>query len=354
MFINMFAKMALWVLISLLYSGEAKSTVNDLQSEWQGYYNNVEATLLQKDPKVYNEDIAKAALIFSGTVYEADVASLSLCMPDFNIKTYLSTTIDSGTIRGFVGDYDKGKYIVAAFEGTDSNWQLLNEWANLGEEAFNGNESMYVVKYWNMIALDQINNVTAALQELVASYPRAPIIVTGHSLGAATATLILAYLFVNDEILLPMDRLFIYTFGQPRAGGYNFASWYNGVYGARHFRVIHYNDMVPHAPCCKEWITSTQCRSSGDQYDPWHVMTEIYYNSTSMTTWKICEGEPLGEDTSCSYSVPVYDYSLTNHLTYFDARVGYMCEIIMGKYPSMVKKTKIELSLPSMSLICVA
>jgi hypothetical protein len=331
----------------------SKKASDDLQAEWQGYYNNVERTLLEKDPKVYYEDVAKAALIFSGITYDKNMTELKGCLPNFSIKTHLSTTIKSNTIRGFVGDYGGGKYIVAAFEGTDSNWQLLNEWAYLGDEPFNGNDSMNVVKYWNMIALDQVINVTSALSELIASYPTAPVIVTGHSLGAATATLVLAYLFAKGAVLLPMDRLFIYTFGQPRVGGSNFATWYNTVCGDRHFRVIHHNDMVPHIPCCEEYLTSTQCRSTGDKFDPWHIMTEIYYNSTNMTTWKYCMDEPLGEDTSCSYSVPVYDYSITNHLTYFDARVGYMCEILLGKYPSKFTNEHKEIKGALTGLLCV-
>jgi len=105
-----------------------------------------------------------------------------------------------------------------------------------------------------MIAMDQIKNVTIALSELLAAYPTAPVIVTGHSLGAATATLVLAYLFARAEVQLPMDRLFIYTFGQPRVGCSHFADWYNGMSGGRHFRVVHYDEVVPHIPCCKRHL----------------------------------------------------------------------------------------------------
>jgi len=302
---------------------------------------------------VYNEDIAKAALIFSGATYEKNKNGLKGCLPDFSIKTYLSTTIESSTIGGFVGDYNHGKYIVAAFEGTGSNWQLLNEWANLGAEPWNRNKSLSVVTYWDMIAKDQINNVTTALSELIATYPTAPVIVTGHSLGGATATLVLAYLFANAEVQLPMDRLFIFTYGQPRAGCSNFAGWYNGVSGGRHFRLVHYNDMVPHIPCCKRHLMSEKCRNSGDTFDPWHVMTEIYYSSTSMTTWKNCHGKPLGEDVTCSYSLPIYDYSIQNHLTYFDVRVGYMCDIMQGKIPSRARIAPLRRVWPFTGLICV-
>jgi len=356
MLINIFTKASLPALIFLLFIGEAKfngEASSDLQAEWQGYYNNVEATLLEKDPKMYYEDVAKAALIFSGVAYEKNMTEIKGCLPNFSIKTYLSTTIGSSTISGYVGDYNRGKYIVAAFEGTDSDWQLLNEWANLGDEPWNGNSSLRVVQYWNKIAKDQINNVTKALSELMGTYPTAPIIVTGHSLGAATATLVLAYLFANPAVHLPMDRLFIYTYGQPRVGGSNFAAWYNNACGGRHFRLIHYNDMVPHIPCCEEYIRADQCRNTGDKFDPWHVMTEIYYNSTDMTSWKKCEGKPYGEDISCSYTVPVYDYSIENHLTYFDARVGDMCEIMLGKYPSIFEMATLKLSWTLTGLICV-
>jgi len=172
----------------------------DFQAEWLGYYNQLEATLLIADPKVYNEDIAKAALIFSGATYYGKYSNgFDGCLPDFKINTQLSTTIDSTTIGGFVGDYNNGKYIVAAFEGTGSNWQLLNEWANIGPEGWPENLSFLVVKYWNYIAKDQISSVTTALRTLIAKYPAAPVIVTGHSLGAATATLVLAHLFANAE-----------------------------------------------------------------------------------------------------------------------------------------------------------
>jgi len=180
--------------------------------------------------------------------------------------------------------------------------------------------------------VDQIDNVTAALSELTSSYVTAPVIVTGHSLGAATATLVLAYMKASGEFLIPMDRLFIYTYGQPRVGGSSFAMWYNSNFGSQHFRVVHYNDIVTHIPCCHETLRSTECMSSGDSFDPWHVMTEIYYNSSIMRNWRYCLGQPQGEDTSCSNSLSIFDYSIHNHKIYFDVPVGSMCNILMGTY----------------------
>jgi len=61
--------------------------IPELQAEWLGYYNNFEATLLKADPKVYHEDIAKAALIFSGATYEKPLNGFEGCLPDFKINT---------------------------------------------------------------------------------------------------------------------------------------------------------------------------------------------------------------------------------------------------------------------------
>merc|ERR1719510_623789 len=110
---------------------------------------------------------------------------------------------------------------------------------------------MMVANYWDVIVKDQYPSVLNALGPYINKYPKAPIVFTGHSLGAATMTLMLAYLHARDEIDLPLDRLFIYTYGQPRVGGDHFAGWYNQIF-ENQFRVVHYNDVVPHLPCCNQ------------------------------------------------------------------------------------------------------
>jgi len=77
---------------SLVYNWETKSnggvsSEHQVQAEWLGYYNNLEATLLKTNPKVYNEDIAKAALIFSGATYEKLLSGFEGCLPEFKINT---------------------------------------------------------------------------------------------------------------------------------------------------------------------------------------------------------------------------------------------------------------------------
>merc|ERR1719336_3439111 len=105
-------------------------------------------------------------------------------------------------------------------------------------------------------------------------------------------TLSLAYMEFRQHIALPHDRLFIYTFGQPRAGGIKFARWYN-QYFPQHMRVVHYDDAVPHVPCCplKGLGSHEKCDDkSSSSFVPWHVSTEIWYENSSSTKWKYCDG----------------------------------------------------------------
>ncbi len=64
--------------------------------------------------------------------------------------------------------------------------------------------------------------------------------VTGHSLGAALATLTVAKLRLEKDE--PVNGL--YTFGQPRTGDGEFARHFNADFSAQAFRYVHNNDIV--------------------------------------------------------------------------------------------------------------
>lgn len=66
-----------------------------------------------------------------------------------------------------------------------------------------------------------------------------PILVTGHSLGAALATLAAATLKVEG---LPVNGL--YTFGSPRVGDHAFAEFFEKEFAGRAFRFVNNNDIV--------------------------------------------------------------------------------------------------------------
>ena len=79
-----------------------------------------------------------------------------------------------------------------------------------------------------------------SLSNLTSQYPDYKIIVTGHSLGAAIATLISLDL-QNDNF----KNVHLMNFGSPRVGNTEFANFTtNQLIDAS--RVTHYKDTVPH------------------------------------------------------------------------------------------------------------
>lgn len=67
--------------------------------------------------------------------------------------------------------------------------------------------------------------------------------VTGHSLGAALATLAFAYL---EKEGISTDAL--YTFGQPRVGNEEFAQGFNLKFKEKAYRIVNNNDIVTRVP----------------------------------------------------------------------------------------------------------
>lgn len=70
-----------------------------------------------------------------------------------------------------------------------------------------------------------------------------PLWITGHSLGAALATLAVARLREKGE---PVSGL--YTFGSPRVGDHKFAKKFNADFSSQTFRYVNNNDVVARVP----------------------------------------------------------------------------------------------------------
>lgn len=66
---------------------------------------------------------------------------------------------------------------------------------------------------------------------------------TGHSLGAALATLAVAQLRLVNESIQGL-----YTFASPRVGDRTFAHYFNTDFGFKTFRVVNKNDLIPRTP----------------------------------------------------------------------------------------------------------
>lgn len=88
---------------------------------------------------------------------------------------------------------------------------------------------------------DVQSTVMSATRSLVASHPSYRVVVTGHSLGGAVATLAVAYM---RQAGIACD---LYTFGSPRVGNQAFAAFVTGQPGAE-YRLTHTDDPVPVLP----------------------------------------------------------------------------------------------------------
>jgi len=133
------------------------------------------------------------------------------------------------------------KMIVAAFRGTQP--QLLKDWLTDGDTCFCG-QSFGRVHQGFERGLEQVwGEVSATLAQFQDNGQS--LWFTGHSLGAALATLAVAHLRAP-----PSDKPVygLYTYGQPRVGDREFEQHFNTDFKARAFRFVNNNDLVTRVP----------------------------------------------------------------------------------------------------------
>jgi len=145
--------------------------------------------------------------------------------------------------------------------------------------------------------------VLNATSYLIAAFPQYPIVVTGHSLGAALSILAAMDLMINGGVDGSMIQA--YSFGDPRVGNSEFAEFFNQRVSLS-FRTVNQKDIVPHLPL----------RIMGFQ----HIATEVWFPSDTQN-FIVCDNS--GEDPNCSDSL-VDPISIVDHLNYlgFNQRAG--------------------------------
>lgn len=137
-----------------------------------------------------------------------------------------------------------------------------------------------------------INDVINGVKQLKAQFPSYSILVTGHSLGAAMATLTSLDLYSAG---IPVRMI---NFGSPRVGNDQFAAYCSNTITSRS-RNTHYKDMVPHIPMHERFT---------------HISGEWYEDSKGMHQ---CTGY---EDPNCSYQWHIT--SIDDHMHYLGLYMG--------------------------------
>jgi len=139
-------------------------------------------------------------------------------------------------------------------------------------------------------------SILATVKDLQAKYPSYSVITTGHSLGAALATLTAFDLVANG-----INSVKLFNYGCPRVGNTAFADWASSG-KVPITRQTHYKDMVPHTPMHERFT---------------HVAGEIYEDLKSGGPLLDCVGE---EDPKCSYQWHIT--SIEDHLLYQGLTMG--------------------------------
>ena len=294
-------------------------------------------------PVSFNDSLSQCLLLFSSAAYSTSPSTCiasKLPSASFQLTHSFNASLYGSSLYGFAGvGLSPAPFLVFAFQGSMSSSQLYEELRHSTAVPPANSTDLLVNSYFWHAAQLLFPAVAAAVHNLTShlhvTAPAPAIYFTGHSLGAALATL-LALLLVTQPTPLPSTPI-LYTFGEPRIG--NFAlSQVIRLALPRHHRVVHWRDAVPHLPPCPTTLDPvtrvTVCSASNgtDRYYAYHSPLEVLY-SEAMPQWggvggkgvavRECDGAPAGEDQTCG---DAFDWwSLDDHYTYYQVDVGEFC-----------------------------
>lgn len=219
----------------------------------------------------------------------------------------MGCTENNGDVcAGFSAVSHGDRAIIFSFRGTSSFIQLLLE---TGEtilkqqmpSPIGGKVGYYYQQVFTLLWTNGLSDDYVSLRQ---RFPNYKIWLTGHSLGAAVASLASATIVSMDK--KAADRIQLITFGQPRTGTTDYAKAHDLLL-PNSYRVIHGRDPIAHAPA-----------QGLEGY--WHHEGEVWYDNDMKTgqPYKVCQED---ESNDCSNGlVPIY--RLNDHLTYFGVHVS--------------------------------
>jgi len=216
-----------------------------------------------------------------------------------------NTDISSFKVQAFASDFKTDtfgyisvskslKQVMVSFRGTQAdslrNWAVDLKAAKL--TPYQNYTGVQVHEGFQKAYLALKNQVLSAVQTQLSRNPGYAVVLTGHSLGAALATL------AAIDISRITTQVYVWHYGSPRVGNRNFSTLFSSAIKV-HYRVVNNRDMIAHMPPMN--------------YDFYHIPTEVWERGTSATSFKVCDNS--GEDPTCSDSRA--DLSIEDHLNYF-------------------------------------
>ncbi|KAE8800687.1 triacylglycerol Lipase [Hordeum vulgare] len=291
----------------------------------------VPTVIQQPSATIYNSTLAKILVEYAAAIYTADLTQLftwtcDRCGDLIAGFEMMDIIVDvENCLEAYVGFASDINAVIVVFRGTQENsiqnWIEDLLWKQLDLDYPGMPEAMvhrgFYSAYHNTTIRD---GIVSGIQKTRKLHGDVPIMVTGHSMGAAMASFCALDLVVNYGL----DDVKLMTFGQPRVGNAAFASYFKR-YLPHAIRVTHANDIVPHLPPYFSFFPQKTYH---------HFPREVWVHNVGLgnlvyTVEKICDDS--GEDPACSRSVS--GNSIQDHITYLGvsmhAEAWSSCRIVM-------------------------
>ena len=213
--------------------------------------------------------------------------------------------------EGFVAIDPVNSLIVVALQGSDSIVDYIDDILFLYTSCDLVPGCKVHTGFWNNWNASK-STIFSAVATATASYPSYNLVITGHSLGAAVATIAAAYLRQNGY---PCD---LYTYGSPRVGNGIFADFVTNQTGVT-ARITHLDDPVPRLP-----PLLTGYRHTSPEY--WLSDGTATTDNYNISDIKICLGD---KNTNCNAGQGGLD--TTAHSHYFELITACAPPLSLGK-----------------------
>ncbi len=250
----------------------------------------------------YDNHLTYVAVNISQATYCMTQTSMWDCITCDIDNSYDNIIIQNGeqVIFGYNKEYNS---IFVSFRGSEN---IQNWISNIQVSQINPytDHNIAVEKgFYNLFDSLQ-TNIYNVLNDLTFKYNTTQVILTGHSLGGALATLnAFDILYYKKDYKIHS----LITFGSPRIGNEYFAITFES-YNIYSNRITHFYDIVPHVP--EEFLGYR------------HISQEIWYNEPN-TKYILCNDENGNEDSNCSNSCsPLKCTSTSDHFNYLQIIMG--------------------------------
>lgn len=244
--------------------------------------------------------------IASASYCESDVATWSCgfhCDAVQGLSMIQYVYYHPANLAGFVAWDSQQDAIIVSFRGTQGtsikNW--IKNLDAITTKPFSQYPDAKVHKGFYQSWLDLSPNIMAAVANVQEAHGgTTKVYVTGHSLGAAIASIAAFDMKLNYGFTPSLIDL-----GRPRIGNHVFTEAIMGEISSV-FRMTHHDDLVPHAPA--EFMGF------------YHSGDEQFFQGDD-TSYVTCDGS--GEDDSCSNRcAPLFCVSVSDHVHYLGMSIG--------------------------------